>query len=277
MQVDLVVVGYLLHDIIEISGKRREALGGPAAYTSLAASLLGLKVGIVTKVGKDFKYWDQLDLPVRAGEQERTTCFLNIYQDGRRRQEVRWVGEKIGIKDFPEEWLSARFIHLGPVISEIDPKLVKWLSERAEGRIILDPQGFMREARDGRVEKTGLDFSLLDWVDLVKVSEDDLEDEAGFIRECEKRDKTLIITRGERGSEILWPFRQRIPAWKFPVRDPTGAGDVYVAGLVYGLLKGYSLEKSCRFASALASYSVSIQGPLHSLQGFDPEKIEAEL
>jgi len=58
---DLVVVGYLLHDILDVDGTVQECLGGPAAYTSLAAKKLGLKTGIVSKVGKDFEYFDKLE------------------------------------------------------------------------------------------------------------------------------------------------------------------------------------------------------------------------
>ncbi len=35
--------------------------------------------------------------------------------------------------------------------------------------------------------------------------------------------------------------------------DTTGAGDVFHAGYIYGLLKGWTIEKTVEFASAFAA------------------------
>lgn len=44
------------------------------------------------------------------------------------------------------------------------------------------------------------------------------------------------------------------------VVDPTGAGDAYRAGFIYGLLRGWSLQKVGRFAATLAVYTVEKVG-----------------
>ena len=41
------------------------------------------------------------------------------------------------------------------------------------------------------------------------------------------------------------------------VRDVTGAGDAAVAGLAYGLLKGYDISKAAQFGQAAASLVLS--------------------
>ena len=41
------------------------------------------------------------------------------------------------------------------------------------------------------------------------------------------------------------------------VNDVTGAGDAAVAGLVYGLTKGYDIAKSAQFGQAAASLVLS--------------------
>ena len=59
----MIVLGHLTHDIIVTPDKmRQEALGGVATYTSLAAAELKAVVGVVAKVGSDFKeeYLEQL-------------------------------------------------------------------------------------------------------------------------------------------------------------------------------------------------------------------------
>jgi len=41
------------------------------------------------------------------------------------------------------------------------------------------------------------------------------------------------------------------------VKDVTGAGDAVVAGLVYGLTKGYDLSKAAQLGQAAASLVIS--------------------
>jgi ribokinase len=44
-----------------------------------------------------------------------------------------------------------------------------------------------------------------------------------------------------------------MPAFTVEAVDTTGAGDVFHAGYIYGLLQGWGLERVVRFASALAA------------------------
>ena len=61
----------------------------------------------------------------------------------------------------------------------------------------------------------------------------------------------VVITMGEHGavaanhSEIV-----RAPAFQVEVVDPTGAGDAFDAGYIYGLLNGWTLLETLAFASA---------------------------
>ena len=43
------------------------------------------------------------------------------------------------------------------------------------------------------------------------------------------------------------------PAFKVECRDTTGAGDAFHGGFIYGLLKGFSVEETLRFANAVAA------------------------
>ncbi|MFA6171177.1 MAG: carbohydrate kinase family protein [Patescibacteria group bacterium] len=74
--------------------------------------------------------------------------------------------------------------------------------------------------------------------------------------------RTLIITKGELGSEIFIKGR-RIkvrPVKAKELKDPTGAGDAYRAGLLKGLASGWDMEKSAKLASVVASYAVEKYG-----------------
>ena len=66
--------------------------------------------------------------------------------------------------------------------------------------------------------------------------------------------KITTITLGERGSITFLKDRIiEIDAFDVATVDTTGAGDVFHGGYIYGLLRGWPLEDTIRFASALAA------------------------
>lgn len=72
----------------------------------------------------------------------------------------------------------------------------------------------------------------------------------------------LIITRGSKGSEIYTQGRcLQIPAAKAnELLDPTGCGDAYRAGLLYGLMNDYGWEETGRIASLLGAIKIEHHG-----------------
>lgn len=72
----------------------------------------------------------------------------------------------------------------------------------------------------------------------------------------------LIVTRGEKGSEIYaGGERYDIPAVPASaVVDPTGCGDAYRAGLLYGIAQGFDWNTTGRLASLLGSIKIAHQG-----------------
>ena len=74
-----------------------------------------------------------------------------------------------------------------------------------------------------------------------------------------------VVTRGEQGSTFYTSATngQGIPIPIAPiseVRDPTGAGDAYLAGLVFGLAHKLPLPVTGRIAALLASYAIEHRG-----------------
>jgi adenosine kinase len=77
-----------------------------------------------------------------------------------------------------------------------------------------------------------------------------------------KRVAALIVTRGSQGSTVFTADgKLDIPlAPARSVVDPTGCGDAYRAGLLYGLLHGLPWEKTGRIASLLGSLKIESRG-----------------
>jgi len=72
----------------------------------------------------------------------------------------------------------------------------------------------------------------------------------------------LIITQGGKGSLIFKEDKgiEIPPVIPKSVIDPTGAGDAYRAGIIYGLLNKMPVEKMGRIGSLLATYTVEKYG-----------------
>jgi len=82
------------------------------------------------------------------------------------------------------------------------------------------------------------------------------------VAEVTSRTKALIVTRGGEGSVICTKDKQYdIPAAKpNGIEDPTGCGDAYRAGLLYGLLNGLDWETTGRIASLMGAIKIEKYG-----------------
>ncbi|MGH8225897.1 MAG: carbohydrate kinase family protein [Gammaproteobacteria bacterium] len=82
------------------------------------------------------------------------------------------------------------------------------------------------------------------------------------IDEIAKRVKSLIVTRGAQGSIIYAGGEQYdIPSVEpTAVVDPTGCGDAYRAGLLYGLVNDFKWETTGRIASLAGSIKIASEG-----------------
>jgi len=75
--------------------------------------------------------------------------------------------------------------------------------------------------------------------------------------------EALIVTRGAQGSEIYTGGDMlHIPCAKADaVVDPTGCGDAYRGGLLYGLQQGYDWATTGRIASLMGAIKIAQNGP----------------
>lgn len=91
-----------------------------------------------------------------------------------------------------------------------------------------------------------------------------MEEKTGkTIVELAKSLKAMIVTRGGDGSVIHADGKEIfIPVAKAAaVLDPTGCGDAYRAGLLFGIEKGWDWETTGRLASLLGSIKIAHNGP----------------
>jgi adenosine kinase len=81
--------------------------------------------------------------------------------------------------------------------------------------------------------------------------------------EIAKRVKAMIVTRGGEGSTIYTEGKRiDVPCAKAKtLKDPTGCGDAYRAGLIFGLMKGYDWQVTGRIASLIGTIKIESEGP----------------
>jgi len=80
----------------------------------------------------------------------------------------------------------------------------------------------------------------------------------------------LCMTRAEEGSVALDGDRfYTSPAFPIRLTDNTGAGDIFRAGYVYGLLKKWSVPEILRFANAAAAISCTRLGAIPSVPALE--------
>lgn len=92
--------------------------------------------------------------------------------------------------------------------------------------------------------------------------------------ELRQRIELIVVTKGgegcciyeRNGNDVCVPSVSGVT-----VNDPTGAGDAFRAGLIYGLLRDYSLEDCARLGNVCGAYAVESRGTQnfrYSLQEF---------
>jgi adenosine kinase len=78
-----------------------------------------------------------------------------------------------------------------------------------------------------------------------------------------ERVKALIVTKGAEGADIYFDGKcisiPPVPAVK--VVDPTGCGDAFRGGLLFGLENDMDWETAGRLASLMGSIKITHQGP----------------
>ena len=275
---DIVTVGHLVIDLIRPTRNAQPtiSLGGPPVFVSLAASKLGARVGVISKVGKGFqKQLDRLqELNVDVSQvhvmaDALTTSYALTYSAGGRTLRLRSKAPPIEPCDVPS-CLRAKIVHAAPVAGELPVGSVRQLKQKAPV-LSLDPQGFMRKPNTSgrmRLEAPG-DASLLGYCDIFKGSlhearvltgHSKLKSCIGRIRECGVR--VILLTMGRNGAyACLDGDVFHIPACKPRVfKDPTGAGDAFAGGFLAEYVRGREPLWCCCVGSAAASFVVEAIG-----------------
>jgi sugar/nucleoside kinase (ribokinase family) len=248
--------------------------GGQAATTVVACQTWGLSTRYVGKLGEDDAARLHREAFARAGVEAQLTTVqdaaspqsLILVDEGGERTVLCRRDERLLLqpKDLRREWIvNARALHVDGYETAAATAAASWARE-AGIPVIAD----LDEPYPG-VE------ALIENVDYLIASRDfpcrlmqDPNLESALRRMQRRFGCTLTAaTLGEDGV-LAWDGRQlhHRPAYRVPVVDTTGAGDIFHAGFIYALLQGWSLERQLDFSCAAAAINCMASGARGGIQ-----------
>jgi 1D-myo-inositol 3-kinase len=242
----ILLAGHYCHDlIVGKDGRERRTLGGSVAYAAAILDAFGEPFAVAAKVGADFAYASELSHAPRvvAGP---TTSFVDDYREVERRDRVEAVCEPLLAADLAEGPFDVGMA-LG-IAGEVTRPVLERLRELCR-LVLADAQSVLREiGPSGEVLLRPLDPSTVLQLDWLKAS----RAEAAHLDIPWLRPRlNLIVTDGARGCSLLTPSgEEHIPAVPTVERDPTGAGDCFLAGFALGIARGMP----ARHAAAMGSW-----------------------
>ena len=252
---DLVVLGHVAIDHVIFPDKREIILpGGAATAVATSAALSGAKVGLVTKIGKDFpKEWlnrlsEILDIKgVHILEGNTIHIYMIYHEDGSVDAPVDMgVAQKMGETEIPEEYLNAKIFHISPIPPEEQLKVINRLKGK---RISLD---FNPTYMEDYKTKKDLMKEIISRTEIIFPNEREARTITGE-KDLKKAAKILyewganliIITLGEKGA-LLYNGEKFMKFGALPINeivDPTGAGDAFAGGFLAHYAKKKPIEK----------------------------------
>jgi sugar/nucleoside kinase (ribokinase family) len=255
-------------------------LSGCSTNACLALVRLGRSAFLVGRIGVDLRERFLADM-ARFGVMAQvlvdiqTGGFRLVYdQRGDRTLDV--LGVAGVIRDVPAICADAAAILLGPILQETPLSLIEDIQRVSSAPIFLDPQGLLRRiGADRRIEHylptnmhdiarrcKGIKANELETMVLTGI--DPRLDVAGAARALRTLGCDIaIVTLAEAGSFIDNGVQQiAIPAYATNARDPTGAGDTYMAGFLHAYLENPdNLYRAGCTGSAVASIWIEHTGP----------------
>ena len=254
-QIDYLVVGHISRDIVPGG----YAPGGTAVYSALAAQALGCRTAVITSTDPTYDVESILTgIAICNVASERTTVFENNYLGSVRRQSVFSVAETIRPDNVPLTWRRPAIVHLGPIVGEIKPDVVRLFSNSMIG---LTPQGWFRRWGEDKQVYAG------DWPDAAAVTPlaaaviTSLEDlpNRGYLDRLRRWSPLVVLTHGKGGCTVYSRDEERsFGAPSVKEVNATGAGDIFAAAFLVRLhqTNGNPWEAAL-FANQIAARSVT--------------------
>ena len=249
--------------------------GGVTANYLVALARLGGSCGFVGAVGndsygdfliKDFKNENVDTAFVIKKTNKKTPINFIFVSEGEKTiiQSPHMLTTKLDLSDLDESYfINAKLLHTTMVHPDLTEKAIEIATEN-DVHISIDLESQIAQLGWDRLNKMLLSADILipNKEGAKSITKANTPEEAAKIL-VKKGIKTVIITLGSRGVLITTPYYQkRIPTYNIEtIVDTTGAGDAFNGAFSYAFwIKGWDLEKSCKFANGAATLKIQKLG-----------------
>lgn len=235
--------------------------GGKVATGLVAAARLGAGCAVLGAVGNDSygRFCDKdfirhgIDTKHLLKREGRTTSLSLVLSNretmGRAIIYNLGTAKKLEKHELAVDYLkNARYLHLA-MLDDVAVEAAR-IAREAGVKVFLDADSYSDELGD-----------FIPMVDVFVASEfvyeamfQDRDYEANCRKVMERGPEIVVFTFGEKGCVGL--SREgyfELPAYRVEVVDTVGAGDVYHGAFLAGLLKGWTVEKTAQFSSAVSA------------------------
>jgi len=249
--------------------------GGVTANYLVAVARLGGLCGFIGAVGDD-SYGDFLvddfvkekvdtTFIVKKPDKKTPVNFIFIAKGEKSIiQSPHMQTTKIDVNDLNESFIAeSKLLHTTMIHQEVTEKAVK-IAKRNNVKISIDLESQIAQRGWENLKNVLLNADILipNKEGAKSITNSDSPEKAANIL-VKKGIPIVIITLGNKGALITTnDFQKRIPTYDIKhVIDTTGAGDTFngAFSLAYWI-KGWDLEKSCKYANAAASLKIQILG-----------------
>lgn len=285
-EVDVVFAGEVFCDLVfagtpglpepggEVFAEEFTVSAGGTATRCVAAARLGLRTGLVAVVGRDM-FGDHVTAELGA-QRGLDLRWLRHLPGGRtpvtvavaNREDRSFITYEEAATHYPAHWEGplprARALHIG-----MRRPLPEWVARmRAAGTLVVGGIGWDATGQwsPELLDRLGqVDVFLPNAVEATSYTRTRTAEEAA--EALAERVAHVVVTDGADGAVGIDPTSGgvvRVPSPRVEVADPTGAGDVFTAGYLYGVLAGWPLADRMRFAALCAASSVRTLGGARS-------------
>lgn len=271
-------------------------VGGAELNFAIGCARLGLKAGWISRLGNDefgkyiqtFARGEGIDVSqVKLMDDYPTSLnFKEIMEDGNVR--TFYYRDKsptltMTADDLDDNYFKqAKILHITGIFPAIDPKNMAIIDRsiaiaKKHGlRISFDPNIRLRmwskeEARKALAR-------ILPHVDILLAGDEEMEiiigesePKAIIEKATELGISYIAVKQGDKGSVGYYngELVKSPPVKASKVVDTVGAGDGFNAGVIYGILQGWSLEKTLTFANTIGSMVVGVVGDNEGLPYYE--------
>jgi len=251
---DYLVIGHVTADLIDSS----VFLGGTATFSALTSDALGMRPGIITSCAEDLDLSPLKGFWLSNHFSAYSTTFENHSNGVERIQFLYHTAHPLGLENLPVFTTTPKIVHLGPVANEVDPSI---LDKFPNSLKCMTPQGWFRRVDTSHcVHLHSWDGAeaFLSKADIAVISEEDVQYDEGYIAKLANIIQILVVTENYKGARVYWHNDARFikaPAVKYV--DDTGAGDIFATAFFCRYLATKDPWEAGRFATLLASWSVT--------------------